>query len=448
MTETRVALWLRVSDAPQDLASQRHALAAHVASHSYRVERSFELPDTSAFRGKQQAALAEVLDDVQNGLYTRVVAVASSRFERRGTKVSIGYLLQLDGIGGRFEACDNSLYGDLSTAGGWHVTVAAAGGDFDYSANLSQAVRRGNAAIDAAGGFRGGRVRVGYRVRGPKRAKYIEPDPETAPLIRELYERAVAGQPVPVMRTYLAGHGIARTNSSTADILRAPAYWTGRHRVTDHEGVMREHRSEPIVSKAVFDAANAALDGRGSTGPKPRHGYADYSGGLYCGQCGAVAYRNSTSRGGQRKRTYYCRECRTSWDADSADAAVEAMMGNDTSPEVAYIVIPGSDHADALERVLGDLADLGRRHLPDDAHDRLQGELRAERDRLRALPVVPARRELVFTGRTRGEAWDAMAGHGERMAHLRSGEFLVVLTGSKADVRVERLWLDDDAESA
>ena len=57
-----------------------------------------------------------------------MVAVSSSRFERRKTKVAIGFLIQLDDPGGRFEACQ-PLYGDLSSAGGWHVTVAACGGD-------------------------------------------------------------------------------------------------------------------------------------------------------------------------------------------------------------------------------------------------------------------------------------------------------------------------------
>jgi hypothetical protein len=121
-------------------------------------------------------------------------------------------------------------------------------------------------------------------------------------------------------------------------------------------------------------------------------------------------------------------------------------MSSDISPELAVVVVPGSDHSAQLERVQDELSQLSRRGLPDAEEDWRRKGLRAERDRLRALPVEPARRELRFTGRTRGQMWAAMT-HAERVAHLRSGEFVLLLTGHGENVEVERVWTDDSGEA-
>ena len=56
-------------------------------------------------------------------------------------------------------------------------------------------MRAGNARIDAQGGFRGGRPQFGYQVAGAKRNRYIEPNPVTAPVVREMFTRTADGQP-------------------------------------------------------------------------------------------------------------------------------------------------------------------------------------------------------------------------------------------------------------
>jgi hypothetical protein len=112
-----IVKWKRVSSDQQDIRNQDTTLDSHVASHGYIEARDpFELPDTSAFKFRQAAALAEALADVKAGRYTRIIAVTSSRFLRSDERIGVGFLLELDAAGGRLEACDNPLFGDLSNA--------------------------------------------------------------------------------------------------------------------------------------------------------------------------------------------------------------------------------------------------------------------------------------------------------------------------------------------
>lgn len=139
-------------------------------------------------------------------------------------------------------------------------------------------------------------------------------------------------------------------------------------------------------------------------------------------------------------RVYYCRACKVSWHADPADAQAEQIMSADGSPEYDLLWIAGSDHSADLERTRQELRDLDARGLDDQEEDAERERLRAERARLAALPVIPPKRELSPTGRPRGQAWDTMT-HAERVACMRSGEFVLELSGRGADVQVERKFL-------
>lgn len=449
MTAECIALWKRVSDDQQDTASQTRQLAAQVAARGYIVMATFDLPDTSAFKGKQAAALAQVLKDVADGKYTRVLAVSSSRFERRGTKLAIGYLLQLDSLGGRFEAVDNPLFGDLSSAGGWHVTVAATGGDHDYSVNISNAVKRGNSDIDRAGGYRGGRANWGYRSSGEKRNRKLLPDHAQAHHVVESFTQISNGRSVPQVVAWLEARGVKKTNSSLAATIRRPIYRTGVYVVVDHEGVRREHHTEPLVSAELWRAANASLDSRPSTGPKPRRPRQDdWSGVLKCGQCFGVAYRSWSS--GKvlpdgtraRRRVYACRTCHRDWDADRADEQVEAMMSGDTSPVwETRTVAPAQHRQERLERVAEQLRELPLRNLPEDEEDTLRVALRAERRELQDMPEDEApRQEIVQTGQTHAAMWESSS-HLERVAWLRAEPMELRLAERGMLVAVERVWI-------
>ena len=317
--------------------------------------------------------------------------------------------------------------------------------DKQESKRKSERVKAANKLIDDVNGYRGGRPPWGYRVAGGRRAKRIVADPAAAPVITELFTRCAAGQLVPVISAWLLeAHGISKNFGSITATVRRPVYWSGRYQVAAHTGVIAETRTAPIVSKALFDAANAALDGRSSTGPRPRlPRRPDYSGRLWCPTCGQRVFRMYGGDHGKRTRYYYCKPCRITWSADLADDLVERRMLADGSPEFDVVITPGSDHSAELARVLDELQSLGRRNLPDREHDQLLAQLRGRRDELASLPVIPPRRELAPTGRSWGEAWLAMT-HAERRAFLTSGKFRMFLHGRGRNVSVEKIYLPDE----
>jgi len=94
----------------------------------------------------------------------------------------------------------------------------------------------------------------------------------------------------------------------------------------------------------------------------------------------------------------------------------------------------GTDHEAELEAVKFELRHLADRELPDEEHDQEQARLRAERDRVAALPKTENTIELVDTG-------DTYAGLWERLSVPECGPWLIKhgfkVYASKAEVAVE-----------
>ena len=358
-----VALWKRVSSDQQDIRNQDDTLSAHVTANGYDVRRpAFELPDTSAFKFEQEKALAEVLEDVRAGRYTRVIAVTSSRFLRSDERIGVGYLLELDAAGGRLEAADNPLFGDLTNPGGWHVTVAALGGDYSYSKNISGNVNRGFARMDKdelrGNGYVGAAFRgmppAGYSVQGEENARYLEPDtgqPEVrtggqgeresrrprkrylAKDIRHAFKLAATGGPEG--STSALGRKLRMSPDAVGKMLRRPVYGSGRYEVISHRDcddpaecikaakkkekargsrcLSVVHRCKPLVTVEVQRAAIAGLQARRTgdnwTSRQLRRAMvaadpskADFSGALWCGVCEMTRPTMHRIPGGQKKR--------------------------------------------------------------------------------------------------------------------------------------------------
>ena len=348
----RAAVWKRASDDSQETANQDHELEAHVAAHGYEVARTFDLPDLSASKGKARhlEALEDVIADMHAGLYTVLVLVHSSRLDRRDEDEQLSFLLRIRQAGGRVESVREPNFGTTDMAGRL-VTTLAQVMNAEYSRVLGGHVRAGNARIDAQGGFRGGRPQFGYRVAGAKRNRYIEPNPVTAPILREMFTRAADGQPTTRIQAWLESLGYRKPISSIMATLRREVYWNGRYEVTDHAGVVQIHRVEPLVSKALFDAVSADLEARSNVVKKPRGPrQPDYSGAVRCGQCRGPAYRSYNGELPWRKRVYRCAPCRVQWNADLTDAKLVEMMAGDIMPEVEIRIIPGADWSAELER--------------------------------------------------------------------------------------------------
>jgi DNA invertase Pin-like site-specific DNA recombinase len=420
----------RVSDDSQDSANQKQELEQHCASRGYSVVREFVLDDVSGSKGhwKHEAALEEICQLLEMGVATCLLVVHSSRLDRRTEDEQIELLLRIRKAGARVESVREPAYGKTDMASRI-VTQLAQLANAQYSRDLSAHVKAGNARIRSEGYFTGGRVPWGYATEGERRKKRLIPGPD-AETVRKAFELAAAGKTMPEIRAALK---ITRNNGALTWALRNDTYWRGAY--SHGNGI---HRCEPLVSHAVWKAANDALDARPATNPHGRQPKReDFSGSLYCEQ-GHKIYR-AYSHG---RRMYRCRDCKLNWDSDVVDATVQAKMAGDGWPEADLVVIPGNDTTEALERVLAELDALPRRRLSRREEQAERERLWAEQDRLEAMPAVPVRRELRFTGRSMGDAWQSWS-HAERIAYLNRGEFRLMLS---ADGTLRKDFLEDPDE--
>lgn len=118
----------------------------------------------------------------------------------------------------------------------------------------------------------------GYRnVLGGSGKKTIEPDPELAPVVRQMFEWYVTGRySVREITRMAREHGLAFRNSGNP-ICMGDFDWKGQRYNGTHE---------PIVSRELWDKAQALLSGRYvNRNKKPQRDFA-FTGLIRCGHCG------------------------------------------------------------------------------------------------------------------------------------------------------------------
>jgi site-specific DNA recombinase len=160
----------------------------------------------------------------------------------------------------------------------------------NYIDNLSEEARKGMQEKAEQGDWPT-KTPLGYRnVVGPDGKRAIEPDPQTAPVIAQLFEWYAGGTlslKDVACKARQAGlvhrrSGAAVPVSTVHNILRNRLYaghfeWNGRL----HEG-----RHQPLVSRELWARVQSVLDGRHATKHRSaRHDFA-FSGLIACGHCG------------------------------------------------------------------------------------------------------------------------------------------------------------------
>lgn len=101
------------------------------------------------------------------------------------------------------------------------------------------------------------------------------------------------------------------------------------------------------------------------------------------------------------------------------DSLVCDAMETLNAPVMRQVFAPGNDHSAELADVQLRLKQLGAEDLDDEEYDRRLAELRAERDRIRELPIEPGRVDWIDTGETYARKWESLDGLG-RNDWLRS----------------------------
>jgi DNA invertase Pin-like site-specific DNA recombinase len=262
--------------------------------------------------------------------------------------------------------------------------------------------------IIRANGALAGKPPLGYRAAGPKLSKRLEPDPATAPLVREAFRRIADGRTASSVTAWLSAQtGRPMRADRVAQLIRLRTY------LGERDGM----QFEPLVAAGLWDDANAALDARARRRHGGRRVVHGYSGRIFC-PCGAALYRHQGTRkhpDGTRAvkgaETYRCASSRSRGRGTPCDLppvpfraannAVDALMLSDFTPEW-VMRTTGGDHGRraALQRIRDAM-----RAAMDSGDMTAVAALAAEHAAAEGMPAEPVRTSPRRTGRTIAGAW-------------------------------------------
>lgn len=312
--------------------------------------------------------------------------------------------------------------------------------------------KRSATKLMQSGRHRGGSTPYGYRPvkKDGKEGWYVEPCPDTSPVVVSMVQRVINGQSVNSVTTWLNESGIATpknatlmragkpteddkqwTHSTVTKILRGRAL-LGQIEVTDRivtngktkrvTKLLRDEdgspvqRSEPLVSQDEFDTLQETL-GKASQGKAP---YRPFGASLllhiaHCTECQSPMYVCSSG-----DRRYYrcakylqCGNRRVRLDVlDEYLSSVFLTMAGELSV-MRKVFVPGSDHLEQLEtakRAMDELIEEKRDGLYSSEHGKknfrqMYSQLEQTVSELESLPVVEGRWEDQDTGETYTDMW-------------------------------------------
>lgn len=247
------------------------------------AQPELELTQIYADRGlsgttvRSRAAFTRLLEDCEAGRIRLVLTKEVSRFARNTVDaLSVTRRLRALGVGVIF------LSDGIDTRDGdgeLRLAILASIAQ-EESRRISQRVRWGQLRRMEAGVVFGSPCIFGYRLAGG----VLQPDPERAPVVREMFERCAAGASTRAIAAWLTASGVrpmraaAWSSGSVSRILHnekyagdllqkkfyTPDYLSHtrcRNQGAEPQIFLPAHHP-PLVSHALFEAAQAALRGR------------------------------------------------------------------------------------------------------------------------------------------------------------------------------------------
>lgn len=195
----------------------------------------------------------------------------------------------------------------------------------DKHASIREVIKANGGAI--------GKPPFGYAIAGEKLHKTFVIDEVTGPLAKEAFQRIADGRTATSVAAWLT--------EETGQMWRVKRVVEMVKR-TSYLGKRDGHTFEALVTKELWDSANAAMAGR-SYATGGRRGVHAYSGVILC-PCGAPMYHHQSTRNGKAVGVphYRCAsgrrgiagEAKCSYpalDYEAANKSVDALMRNDPS---------------------------------------------------------------------------------------------------------------------
>jgi site-specific DNA recombinase len=308
--------------------ARAHARARGLATSAPPFE---DIDESGATHPKDRPAMADLLARIESGELGGIVAFSLDRLSR-------------DPSHGDWLIREVTSHGGIVTAPDLPEDIDSPTGEFTFAMLLGVArLYRRTAGARFAGakehatlaGVPVGPVPLGYTrpTRGTKpngRPVYVPNvpmtlDPDTAPLVREVFERRTRGDGYSALARFLdEATDRTWTRQGVAALLRNRVYATGR---IQYGGVVSEVEAGAIVDEPLWHAAQ-----RPATRPRPKRSPESswlLTGLARCGGCGhSLAPWSSSAQRGRVHRRYKCanRACqdRASINADQLEARVVA----------------------------------------------------------------------------------------------------------------------------
>jgi len=269
----------------------------------------------------------------------------------------------------------------------------------------------------------------GYDRIGSKYDKTLVPNDLGRKYIPLIFEHCAEGWSLAKVAAWLDSEGVPTARGDRW----SPLTLSGTLRCTTYIGYRRDGagktvlKCEPVIDVDLFHRANDALASRPKRGPMIAENRSMLASVLFCAHCFEspmyriyggrsrdIFYYRCTGRGTQRKG------CGNLIHLEEIDRLVSEAMTRLVRPIIKLVFIPGNDHSTELKDVEFLLQHLGSQQLSDEEEDAERARLRAERDRIKALPIESGRTERVDTGETYADRWASLTTNVERNDWLRS----------------------------
>ena len=316
---TPAALYARVSSNRQDVdlsvAAQLRALRDYAEKNGYSVAREY-VDEAESGRIADRPQFRKMLDEAAKpeAPFSEILVWKFSRFTRkREHAVAFKSMLRRKGV----RVVSITEHADDSPTGKLMEAIIESVDEF-YSENLAEEVRRGMREAASRGFWVASRVPYGYTKvyvqDGAKKRPTLEPDLDTSPVVKRIFNLAEAGRGILDITRTLNAEGIANptgrlwSKNGVHIILRNEAYtgtlvW-GEGAKDKGEPVRVDKAFPAVVSKTQFRKVNRQMRSRAPRKAHPRRVGSSYllSGLVKCRAC-SRAMSGQDSKGG--KFAYY-----------------------------------------------------------------------------------------------------------------------------------------------
>ena len=310
------ALYARVSSDRQDVdlsvAAQLRALRDFAERNGYVVAREF-IDEAESGRTSDRPQFRKMLDEASgaDAPFQEILVWKFSRFTRkREHAVAFKSMLRRRGI----RVTSITEHADDTPTGKLMEAIIESVDEF-YSENLAQEVTRGMREAASRGFFLASKAPYGYnRIKvqdGAKERPTLEIDPDTAPIVKEVFALSLRGIGLKEICNQLNERGILYKGNRWYKrrlhyLLKNEAYtgtavWGKTAKDSKEPDPVRVSDAWPaIISKETFDAVQAALHARAPKVQAPGRTGSKFllSGLLRCSRCGK-RYLGQSAKSGQ-----------------------------------------------------------------------------------------------------------------------------------------------------